>query len=63
MNKMNYRVVRSGDADTFQRMVEQLLEEGWQLAGGISVNTDTANRTYYYQALTKGSNLYQDFFG
>ncbi len=53
---MEYKVV-SGPYEFVLEVVQECLDAGWQLAGGISISTDPdADREYtniYAQALTK----------
>jgi len=34
---IEYRVVGSWDADDFERLVNNMLREGWRLQGGVSI--------------------------
>lgn len=45
----DYEIVEDTDVDVFKNKVKELLNNGWDLAGGVAVD-----RSYfYYQALVK----------
>lgn len=51
---MKYQIVTDYDPETLAQMVEELLEEGWTLQGGVSLGINGAsNNQYFAQALVK----------
>jgi len=49
----DYIVVEESSQTIMGEVVSKLLREGWNLHGGIFVETIPEDRTYYYQAMTK----------
>ena len=53
---MEYKVVKEWDLDMFEGVVQQLIDEGWTLQGGVSIAVNgQSNNAYYVQALVKES--------
>lgn len=52
MNRIEYKVVSSFDYSKFRTDIEDMLNNGWSLQGGVSTNFSNAGAIYYSQALT-----------
>jgi hypothetical protein len=50
---MKYRVAQDASYNNFANEVNDALEDGWQLQGGVSVRSDLEGYPVYYQALVK----------
>ena len=51
---MQYKIVYQCDEEMLEVIVNSLLEEGWQLQGGVSIAvTHLNNNPYFAQALIK----------
>jgi len=48
---MKYLIVEASSANALQEKVQQYINEGWELQGGMSVATHGAASWWYYQAL------------
>ena len=51
MNRIEYTVVSANYGELFLKRVNDFLEEGWQLQGGVSVAV--GNNVGFFQALTR----------
>jgi len=54
----HYMVIESGDCENLETSVEELINEGWNLIGGVSIAPYTHQEITsfaYVQALTKES--------
>jgi len=54
---MKYRIAEANSAHDLQKKVQQLIEQGWEPLGGLSVATYGAGMWWYYQALIKRGNV------
>jgi len=50
---MTYHIVEAQSAAQLQEKVQELIDQGWQPQGGISVATYAAGTWWYYQAMVK----------
>jgi hypothetical protein len=50
---MTYHIVEAQSATQLQEKVQELIDQGWQPKGGISVATYAAGTWWYYQAMVK----------
>ena len=51
---MKYTIVNEWRQEVFESKVQDLLEEGWKLQGGVSVAVNgQSNEMYFVQALVK----------
>lgn len=51
---MKYTIVNEWRQDVFEGKVQDLLDEGWKLQGGVSVSVNgQSNEMYFVQALVK----------
>jgi|GEM_PF-930816 len=48
---MSYNIVEANSVADLQKAVQALLEQGWELQGGVSVATYGAGSWWYYQAM------------
>lgn len=48
---MEYQVVEANSAKALQQAVQEFLDQGWELQGGLSVATYAAGSWWYYQAV------------
>ena len=53
MSKLLYNVVETSDNFEFVRIVQEQLEDGWRLAGGINVALNSGGDPVYSQAVYK----------
>ena len=61
---IKYQIVEHSDKVFFCECIEDLLEYGWQLVGGVQVQTYTmSNRVLYTQALWRENEGLQDSEG
>jgi hypothetical protein len=49
---MNYKVISHWKLAEFEKLVEEWLEAGWTLAGGMAVSKENGSEVFY-QALVK----------
>lgn len=55
---MKYKILRSGELKGLEKKVNEHLQKGWILAGGISVCGGYAH-AHFHQAITKGRVVFQ----
>ncbi len=50
---MEYQIVFGFETVELMNKVEDLLRQGWKLAGGVAVSCDADGNLTYHQAMTK----------
>lgn len=50
---MKYIVVHDTNGQEFMKQVNAFMDEGYQLAGGVSTLYDANYKVHFYQAMTK----------
>lgn len=50
---MRYTVVEAQSAGDLRRKVQELIDQGWEPLGGLSVATYAAGAWWYFQALVQ----------
>lgn len=50
---MHYMIAEASSAAELESKVNVLLQQGWELQGGLSVATYGAGQWWYYQALVR----------
>ena len=58
--KIEYSLVECSICETFKHTVNMLLNEGWKLAGGVSVVLSMRGYKEYAQALTREIDIDED---
>jgi hypothetical protein len=48
---MRYQIVEASSAQELQQKVQDLINDGWEPLGGLSVATYGAGAWWYYQAM------------
>jgi len=51
--EMEYDVVYASSVEGLIKKVNQMIAEGWQLQGGVTVSTQDGTEYYFYQAVMK----------
>jgi hypothetical protein len=50
---MKYLIVEANSAAQLQEKVQYFINQGWELQGGIAVDTNGAGNWWYYQAMVQ----------
>lgn len=53
--EMEYDVVYASSIEGLIKKVNQMIAEGWQLQGGVTVSTQDGTEYYFYQAVVKNA--------
>ena len=53
--EMEYDVVYASSVEGLIKKVNQMIAEGWQLQGGVTVSTQDGTEYYFYQAVVKNA--------
>ncbi len=53
--EMEYDVVYASSVEGLIKKVNQMIAEGWQLQGGVTVSTQDDTEYYFYQAVVRNA--------